>query len=308
AAGFIGSRLVAALAQSGVDVTAVDAFTDGGDGERKRDAARALDASVGVAVERLDLADAAEVRLDDVDVVYHLAGRPGVRTSWGDGVDDHLRGNVIATLRLVEAIATSKTVRRVVYASSSSVYGNALAHPTSEDARPRPVSPYGLTKLSAERILGTLGRPDGPSVVALRYFTVYGPGQRPDMALHRLFEAALTRSPFPRFGDGSQVRDLTYVDDVVAATIAAGAADVSGVRAVNVAGGSAVSLTQLIDAVGSLVGAEVPVDPRAAARGDVRQTSGSTERARDLLDWRPHVDLDEGLARQLAWHREGRTR
>jgi nucleoside-diphosphate-sugar epimerase len=276
AAGFIGSHVADRLGGEGHEVRAVD----------RPDA---------------DLATAdLDPLLDGVDTVIHLAARPGVRPSW-DEFESYVADNVVGTERLLAAVARSGRVERFVYASSSSVYGNATTHPTTEDALPAPVSPYGVTKLAGEHLCGAFDVP----VVVLRYFTVYGPGQRPDMAFHRMIAAALGDGPaFPLYGDGSAVRDFTYVDDVVDATIAAAHGSVTGTF--NVAGGTSTSVGEVLDLVGRLTGTPVPVDRRPAQPGDVRRTGGSTDRLTAALGWRPTVDLETGLAEQIRWHRHRR--
>jgi nucleoside-diphosphate-sugar epimerase len=194
-----------------------------------------------------------------------------------------------------------------VYASSSSVYGDALSYPTEETTLPRPKSPYGVTKLSAEHLCGVYARNFGLSTVSLRYFTVFGPRQRPDMAMHRLFEAALGGAPFPKFGSGEQVRDFTYVGDVVEANIRAALADVPAGAVVNVAGGGSVTLNDVIGIVERLCGSDVPVAQEGDQAGDVERTGGSIELAHRLLDWEPAVDVEEGLARQYRWHVDRRS-
>jgi nucleoside-diphosphate-sugar epimerase len=259
------------------------------------------------AVDRAD-ADLATADLDPlidgVDTVIHLAARPGVRPSW-DEFDAYLADNVVGTERLLAAVARSGRVERFVYASSSSVYGNALSYPTREDALPAPVSPYGVTKLAGEHLCGAFDVP----VVVLRYFTVYGPRQRPDMAFHRMIAAALgTGPPFPLYGDGSAVRDFTFVDDVVAATVAA-AEPTNAVAAgavFNVAGGTSTSVAEVLDLVERLTGRPVPVERRPAQPGDVRRTRGSTDGITAAIGWKPTVDLEIGLARQVAWHEQQR--
>jgi nucleoside-diphosphate-sugar epimerase len=189
-----------------------------------------------------------------------------------------------------------------VYASSSSVYGDAITHPTPEGALPKPVSPYGVTKLAAEHLCAVYAGLGVPTI-SLRYFTVYGPLQRPDMAVHRLVEAALSGEAFPVYGDGRQVRDLTYVADVVEANVLAGGArDVPPGAVLNVAGGTVTSLSHLIETVEELTGRPVPIERRPVQPGDVRETSASTALARELLGWRPQVRLRNGLAEQVAWH------
>ncbi|MCU0268821.1 MAG: NAD-dependent epimerase/dehydratase family protein [Acidimicrobiales bacterium] len=307
AAGFIGSHLCEALLARGDEVVGVDCFTPYYDRETKEANLRGPSASPGFRLVRCDLrtGDLAEL-LDGVDVVYHQAGQPGVRLSWSEGFGEYESCNVLATQRLLEA--ARDRVGRVVYASSSSVYGNAARYPTEETDLPAPHSPYGVTKLAAEHLCGLYAANWGVHTVALRYFTVYGPRQRPDMAFNRLVAAALSGARFPRYGDGSQVRDFTYVADVVAANLAAGAAEVAPGTVLNVAGGGAATLAELIDLAGELVGRPVEVEPLAAQPGDVVRTGGAIERARSLLGWQPTTPVREGLAAQIAWARAANER
>jgi nucleoside-diphosphate-sugar epimerase len=229
-----------------------------------------------------------------------------VRASWSEGFTPYVQHNVLVTQRLLEAVKGAG-VRRFVYASSSSVYGNATSYPTGEDDMPRPQSPYGVTKLAAEHLCGVYARTWGVPTVALRYFTVYGPRQRPDMAMHRLIEAAMTGDPFPLYGDGRQIRDFTYVGDVVAANLLAAAVDVMPGSVLNIAGGTATSLLEVVEIVGELVGRPVRLERRPAEAGDVERTGGSSRRAAMALGWIPAVPLSEGLAEQVRWH-AGRVR
>ena len=246
--------------------------------------------------------------LDGVDTVFHQAAQPGVRLSWSDGFSEYASHNVLATQRLLEA-ARDAEVGRVVYASSSSVYGNQARYPTVETDLPRPYSPYGVTKLAAEHLCGLYAENWGVRTVSLRYFTVFGPRQRPDMSIHRLCEAVLTGASFPRFGDGEQVREFTYVGDIVGANLDASEADVASGSVVNVAGGGEITLNQLIATVGELAGTDVVIEDHPAQAGDARRNGGATDRARELLGWRPEVGLRDGIAAQLAWHRaRGRFR
>ena len=301
AAGFIGSHLAERLCADGHSVRAVDCLTPYYDVSLKRRTLRALEAMSDCQVVVADLrsADLAEL-VDDVDVVFHQAGQPGVRASW-DEFDVYVQHNVLVTQRLLDAVR-GRGIRRFVYASSSSVYGDARTYPTGEDEVLRPVSPYGVTKLAAEQLCGVYATRGGMPVVSLRYFTVFGPRQRPDMAMHRLIEAALSGDPFPLFGDGRQVRDFTYVDDVVEANLRAASAEVPPGSVVNVAGGTTASLLEVVGIVERLVGRRVALHRRPSAAGDVLRTGGSTERARRLLSWRPQVPLTDGLAAQVAWH------
>ena len=301
AAGFVGSHLAERLARDGWDVRALDCLTPYYDRGLKV-ANLAEVERTGAEIVDCDLREADLVPVvADVDVVFHQAGQPGVRDSW-DGFPSYLEHNVLATHRLLEAVRAAGC-RRMVYASSSSVYGDAMSYPTSEAAFPRPKSPYGVTKLSAEHLCGVYARNFGVSTVSLRYFTVFGPRQRPDMAMHRLFESALTDSPFPRFGSGEQVRDFTYVSDVVEANVLAAAADVPDGLVLNVAGGGSVTLNRVIEIVGEVVGAPVPVQEMSSQAGDVQRTGGAIDEAERVMGWRPRISVEEGLALQGEWHR-----
>jgi UDP-glucuronate 4-epimerase len=302
AAGFVGSTLSQRLASDGHEVLAVDSLTRYYDESQKRANLEAVAATpgCGVRVDDLRTLDVASL-LDGVDVVFHQAGQPGVRSSWDAGFAGYVEQNVLVTQRLLEA-ARHASLSRFVFASSSSVYGDAQRYPTVEDDLPRPQSPYGVTKLAAEHLAGVYARNFGVPTVSLRYFTVYGPRQRPDMAMHRLFEATLDGRPFPMFGDGSQIRDFTFVDDVVAANVRAGNADVEAGTVVNVCGGSSTTLLEVTRIVGEVLGREVVVDRRPAEPGDVFRTGGSGARAEELLEWRPLVNVAEGLRRQGEWH------
>jgi len=243
--------------------------------------------------------------LDGVDTVFHQAAQPGVRLSWSDGFGEYASHNVLATQRLLEA-AQGAEVRRVVYASSSSVYGNQDRYPTVETDLPRPYSPYGVTKLAAEHLCNLYAENWGLDTISLRYFTVFGPRQRPDMSIHRLCEAALTGASFPRFGDGRQVREFTYVADIVAANLCAADANVAPGTVVNIAGGGEIELNDLIATVAELAGTELEIENHPAQAGDARRNGGTTDRASAQLGWAPEVGLREGIAAQLAWHADRR--
>lgn len=306
AAGFIGSHLADALVVGGHTVRGVDCFTPYYDEADKRANLGPLLSAPGFELAEVDLAVAdLDPVLDSIDVVFHQAAQPGVRLSWSDGFGHYVQNNVVVTQRLLEAVR-SHPVSRMVFASSSSVYGNAAAYPTSEDDLPRPHSPYGVTKLASEHLCRLYAANWGVPTVSLRYFTVYGPRQRPDMATHRLIEATMGGPAFPLYGDGAQVRDFTYVGDIVAANVAAATADVEPGAVANVAGGSSCTLGHLVGLVGELAGCEVPLERRPAQAGDVGRTGGSIERAHDLLGWEPSVDLRTGVARQVDWHRRRR--
>jgi nucleoside-diphosphate-sugar epimerase len=306
-AGFIGSTLADALLTRGDHVLGVDCFTpyyERGSKEANLSAARRSD--------RFELSESdlrqcdIDALLDGVDVVFHQAAQAGVRLSWSDGFADYAGHNVLATQRLLEA-AKRAGGTKVVYASSSSVYGNAAVYPTNEDDLPRPHSPYGVTKLAAEHLCNLYAANWDVPTISLRYFTVYGPRQRPDMAIHRLLDAALSGAPFPLYGDGSAVRDFTYVEDVVNANIAAADHDCTPGTVVNIAGGSSIAMTDLLVLAADVVGQSSPIEHQPNQPGDVARTGGTTERAEALLDWKPSTDLRAGLTMQAAWHRARRA-
>jgi UDP-glucuronate 4-epimerase len=309
AAGFIGSTLADRLLADGWNVRAVDSFTPYYDPVRKRSNIDAASTHPRYQLHEVDLCEAQiEPLLDNVDVIFHQAAQPGVRLSWGaDDFATYSRYNILATHRLLEAARKitdeGGPLKRLVYASSSSVYGHASRPPTSESSPTEPFSPYGVTKLAGEQLCRAYAANFGVPTVSLRYFTVYGPRHRPDMSIYRLIEAARHQTPFPLFGDGSNIRDFTYVDDVVAANIAASSANVPAGSFYNVAGDSSITVLELVELVGQVVGSAVPVSWQPAMPGDVAHTGGATECARRDLQWVPCVGLEEGIARQAAWHR-----
>lgn len=303
AAGFVGSHLSEALLARGDEVVGVDCFTDYYDrADKEHNLAGSREHARFSLVEQDLLTADLTALLGDVDLVFHQAAQPGVRLSWRDGFATYVSANVLATQRLLEACRESD-VRRVVYASSSSVYGNRPAYPTTESDPTQPYSPYGVTKLAAEHLCSAYGRNFGVPTVSLRYFTVYGPRQRPDMATRRFIASSLSGEPVRLFGDGSNVRDFTYVSDVVAANLAAADADLSPGEVFNVAGGGSTTVAELLALVGEKTGREVIVERRPESSGDVKITGGSTDRARDILGWQPQVDLATGVGLQVAWQR-----
>jgi nucleoside-diphosphate-sugar epimerase len=290
AAGFIGSALAQALQDAGHDVVGVDCFTDFYDLAEKEENARGLD------VRRADLAEQ-ELELEAVDAVFHLAAQAGVR-SFGDVFPLYVRRNVLATQRVLEAAARHGV--RVVLASSSSVYGESEAYPTREDARPAPISPYGITKLACEHLAHAYGRAFGLDAVVLRYFTVYGPRQRPDMFLRRVCDALASGTEFELYGSGEQSRSFTYVDDAVAATIAA-AADAPAGAVYNVGGGDEASMLEAIALLEQIAGRSLDVRHVAHAKGDVSRTKADVTRIRTALGWEPRTSLADGLAEMWSW-------
>ena len=297
AAGFIGSHLCEHLLSQGDEVVGVDALTDFYDPRRKRSHIQRLLEWNRFSFRELELTAAPlEEVFGKADVVYHLAGQPGVRPSWGSEFDVYLARNVAATQRVLEALRVVP-VWKLVYASSSSVYGDAETYPTSETLRPQPVSPYGVTKLAGEHLCELYRREFGVPAVSLRLFTVYGPRQRPDMAFSRLVSAALQGTSFLLYGDGEQTRDFTYVADVVAAMRMAALSTWSGVA--NVGGGARTSMIAAVHTVEEL---SQPVDlvRLPVQHGDVRHTGADIALARQAFGYDPQVTLREGLGRMVA--------
>ncbi len=300
AAGFIGSRLSAALLERGADVVGIDCFTDYYPRALKEQNVAALAGRPRFRLvdAPLQTADLARL-LDGVTHVFHLAAQAGVRKSWGREFATYTSHNVDATQRLLEAVK-DLPLTRLVYASSSSVYGDAVAIPMREDAVPQPVSPYGVTKLAAEHLCHLYYANYGVPAVSLRFFTVYGPGQRPDMGFHRFLRAAHLGEPIALYGDGEQTRDFTFVDDVIAATLAAGDAGRPG-GVYNIGGGSRVSINEVLRLIGAVTGRPLDVRREPAQKGDMRDTFADTGRARTELGFSPSKSLESGLRAESDW-------
>ena len=288
AAGFIGSQLAEQLLERGDEVVGIDCFTDYYDPALKEENARGID------VRRVDLAED-DLDFGGFDGVFHLAGQPGTR-SFGAVFPRYLRRNVLATQRVFEAAVAART--KVVWASSSSVYGDAERHPTPEDVEPRPNNPYGITKLACEHLAATYTRLFGLDAVALRYFTVYGPRQRPDMAFARIVEALVRSEPFEVYGDGRQSRSFTFVGDVVHATVRALEA-AAGVY--NVGGGEEASVREAIALLEEISGRRLDVRYGPPATGDMRRTKADTTRFERATGWRATTALRPGLEAHWSW-------
>lgn len=301
-AGFIGSTLARRLVNDGMDVRGVDSFTDYYDLDlKKRNLASIPKNRFEFVHGDLNSLDLAEL-LDGVEFVFHQAGQPGVRKSWGSEFDLYALDNVQATQRLLEAVKNDGSrIKKLVYASSSSVYGNAQRYPTVETDMPRPLSPYGVTKLAAEHLCSLYGENFGIPTVSLRYFTVYGPGQRPDMAFTRFFRAVLRGESIEVYGTGDQIRDFTYIDDIVEANVAAAFSDVPPASVYNVAGGSSTSLNAAIEIIGDLTKRPVKISSGGMVAGDVFRTGGSTAKIVADLGWSPVVPIEKGLEKQYEW-------
>lgn len=301
-AGFIGSHLAESLLREGAAVVGVDCFNDNYGRPQKLANLRQLSSWDSFDFTPIDLARG---QLEDIvsgcDTVFHLAAEPGVRTSWGSRYEQYLRNNVLATQHLLEALRLAAPRTRLVYASSSSVYGDSAVMPTPESAHLKPRSPYGQTKAAMEHLCNVYTANFGIDAVGLRYFTVFGPRQRPDMAFYRICDAALHRDEFTVFGDGRQTRDFTYVDDIVAATRAAATAELDSARLFNVGGGSPASLREVIDLIRDLSGSDFSVRYESSERGDVRDTAADTSLVGAVLGFTPQTSLQEGLEAEFAW-------
>ncbi len=299
-AGFIGSTLSERLLEQGASVRAIDAFTDFYPRPLKERNLENLRGRAGYEFIEGDLRDLdLSVALDGVTHVFHLAAQAGVRRSWGKEFQVYTGLNVDSTQRLLEACAT-KPIERLVYASSSSVYGDEVAIPMTETALPQPISPYGVTKLAAEQLCHLYFVNYGVPAVSLRYFTVYGPRQRPDMGFHRFFSAVLAGQPLVQFGDGLQTRDFTFVADAVTATATAAVRGVPG-RVYNIGGGSRVSLREVFDLIARVSGRKVTIGQQGPQKGDMRDTYADTRLARQDLAFAPSVTLEEGLRAMWRW-------
>jgi UDP-glucose 4-epimerase len=300
AAGFIGSTLSAALVAGGHEVTGLDCFTDY---YARATKAANLEPLMGEPRFRFVEAPLQTVDLDQVldgaTHVFHLAAQAGVRGSWGDQFLSYTSHNVDSTQRLLEALK-GRPIERLVYASSSSVYGDRVSIPMREDSLLQPISPYGVTKLAAEHLCYLYFVNHGVPTVSLRYFTVYGPRQRPDMAFHRFIRAALSGSRITLYGDGEQTRDFTFVKDIVAATIAAGDRGRAG-AVYNIGGGSRVTINHVLTLVGQLTGRRLDIDRRPSEKGDMRDTFADTSRAVQDLGFAPAWTLETGLAAECDW-------
>ncbi|AFY46580.1 nucleoside-diphosphate-sugar epimerase [Nostoc sp. PCC 7524] len=302
AAGFIGSNLVEALLQQGKEVIGIDEFNDYYDPTLKHKNIAHLQSSPNFTLIEGDIQflDWSKL-LQDVDVVYHQAAQAGVRASWGKGFRAYTERNINATQVMLEAAKDAKQLTRFVFASTSSVYGDAETLPTHEGIPPQPVSPYGITKLAAERLCGLYYKNFGVPFVALRYFTVYGPRQRPDMAFHKFFKAVLQDEAIPIYGDGQQTRDFTFVSDAVVANLAAGTVPEAVGEIFNIGGGSRVVLAEVLNTMEEIVGKPIKRNHIEKAMGDARHTAADVAKARRILGYQPQVSLREGLIQEWQW-------
>ncbi len=299
-AGFVGSHLAERLLTDGHKVYGIDAFIDYYDRglkERNLQTLRSWQTFTFIEGNLLDVH--LLPLLDGIDWVFHQAAQAGVRASWGEEFARYTDCNVLATQRLLEAVLHIGGIKRVVYASSSSVYGDVSLLPIVEDAPLRPFSPYGVTKLAAENLCTLYYRNFDVPTVSLRYFTVYGPRQRPDMAFHRFCKALLGGEPLRVYDDGYQTRDFTYISDIVEANLLAATSEAAVGQVMNIAGGSRVTLRSVLDLLQEISGLPLDVTYEARQHGDVRHTYADTQRAQQLLNYSPQVSLRDGLAREF---------
>jgi nucleoside-diphosphate-sugar epimerase len=299
-AGFIGSHIAEALINRGHEVVGIDCFTDYYPRAIKDSNLVSLRESSRFTIVEGDLLEQnLRQLLDGVEVVYHEAAQAGVRASWGQNFKIYTENNIRATQRLLEA-AKTLPLRRFIYASSSSIYGDAVELPVTENALPQPISPYGVSKLAAEHLCRLYWVNYGVPTVSLRYFTVYGPRQRPDMGFHKFIRALLAGDEIVIYGDGNQTRDFTFVSDAVAANLACIDADVSG-QVFNIGGGSRVTVNYVLDVLQRLSGKAARLRHIENQKGDVRDTHADTTRARAELGFRPSVTTEDGLRAELEW-------
>ncbi|MCA2630078.1 MAG: NAD-dependent epimerase/dehydratase family protein [Microcystis sp.] len=301
-AGFIGSNLAEKLLEQGDQVIGIDQFNDYYDPSLKRQNAHILAKYPEFKLIEADI-QALDWRqlLQGVEVLFHQAAQAGVRASWGDGFRQYTERNINATQIILEAAKETPSLQRMVFASTSSVYGNAETMPTPETLCPQPVSPYGITKLAAERLCWLYHQNFNVPVTALRYFTVYGPRQRPDMAFHKFFQAAIAGKPIGIYGDGKQTRDFTFISDAVAANLAAAVVPEAVGEVFNIGGGSRVVLLDVLDTMEKVIGKPIKRSHQGLARGDARHTAADVTKARTILGYNPQVSLAEGLAQEWQW-------
>ncbi|MDI6791501.1 MAG: NAD-dependent epimerase/dehydratase family protein [bacterium] len=300
AAGFIGSHLAEELIRKGGQVVGVDSFTDYYSRGIKENNLEYLREQEGFTFIEGDLLDLdLEKLLAGIDYCFHQAAQAGVRASWGKYFDTYTRCNILATQRLLEAAKESR-LKKFVFASSSSVYGDNQDMPLREDSLPRPLSPYGVTKLAAENLVSLYYKNYGLPTVSLRYFTVFGPRQRPDMAFHKFIKAIFKDEEIFIYGDGEQTRDFTFISDIVHANILAAESELSG-EIFNIGGGSRISLKGTIKILEENIGRQAKLRCVESQRGDMRHTWADISRVKDLLGYKPDVDLSQGLVQEIEW-------
>jgi nucleoside-diphosphate-sugar epimerase len=304
-AGFIGSHLAETLLKQGERIIGIDEFNDYYEPKFKRKNLSFLQKYptfelIEASISQLDW----QTLLANAETIYHQAAQAGVRASWGKGFRRYTERNINATQIILEAAKDSSSLKRLVFASSSSVYGDAETLPTPESICPQPVSPYGITKLACERLCLLYSQNFQVPVTILRYFSVYGPRQRPDMAFHKFFQAAMVGKPISIYGDGQQTRDFTFVSDIVAANLAAANISEAVGEIFNIGGGSRVVLAEVLDKIEAIAGFPIQKHYQEMAKGDARHTGADVSKARNILGYNPQVSYVEGLTHEWEWIRE----
>jgi nucleoside-diphosphate-sugar epimerase len=301
-AGFIGSHLAERLIVEGHKVVGVDCFTDYYPRAIKESNIKKLRSESSFDFHDADILEInLETALQNIDVVYHEAAQAGVRASWGANFKIYTENNVRVTQRLLEAAKTAR-LKKFIYASSSSVYGDAESYPTHEEMKPMPISPYGVTKLAAEHLCYLYNKNFGIPTVSLRYFTVYGPRQRPDMAFHKFIKAILHDEEIPVFGDGNQTRDFTYIDDIIDANISAMNMEATG-EVFNIGGGSRITVNDTIAIIERVCERKAKKKYIEKQKGDVIHTAADISKAKKFLGYVPKYDIEKGIANQVDWMR-----
>lgn len=302
AAGFVGSTLVDRLLRDGCIVTGIDCFVDYYPKELKLQNIQGSIKNpnynfIEMDINKVDWSST----LDGVEWIFHQAAQAGVRASWGQSFEPYTHHNILGTQRILEAVKGSKTLKKIVYASSSSVYGNAETFPTLESVTPAPISPYGVTKLAAEHLMCLYASEFGVPSTSLRYFTVFGPRQRPDMAFHRFIRAALSKEPITLYGDGEQARDFTFIDDIVEANIQAAEKATNG-SVFNIGGGTNATVNDVLSILKKEIG-DLNIVTYDRQYGDARKTSANTTKAKTMLGFDPKVSLVDGISAEIDWLR-----
>jgi len=302
-AGFIGSHLSERLLDIGHEVIGIDCFTDYYSRKQKEENISEFINHEGFTFIEDDILNInLEKLIDDVDYIFHQAAQPGVRFSWGENFEIYTRNNILATQKILEACRKHK-IKKLIYASSSSVYGNIKSLPMKETDTPKPISPYGVSKLAAEHLCYLYYKNYNVPSISLRYFTVYGPRQRPDMAFYRFISAILKGDEIEIYGDGNQTRDFTFISDIIDANILAMNSEINNAEVFNIGGGSRKTLNDIVKIIEDIIGKKVRVRYVEKQKGDVRHTYADISRANEELGYKPKTGIKNGLEREIEWLR-----
>jgi len=300
-AGFIGSHLGEALLRANHQVIGIDNFSNYYSKKIKKKNLINLQKNNNFTFIEDDLAYFDLSKVGRIDIVFHESAQPGVRDSWGNNFDNYIKDNILVTQRLLEFFKNQK-IHKFIFASSSSVYGDSETYPTREDIPLYPISPYGVSKLAAEKLCYLYYRNYQIPVTMLRYFTVYGSRQRPDMFFNRAIQAAITGSKLTIFGDGKQLRDFTHIKDIIQANLACLENNVEG-QVINIGGGSITSINNAVEIIENISGKQIDKSLGLKEKGDVLITSADLKKAKKILNYIPTVKLYEGLCEQVTWQK-----